>query len=274
MARDNDAPPQEDAGSAPERGADFVEAVARGLSILECYCDPLSVRQRGRLTLTDAAKLTGLTRGTARRLLLTLKDLHYLDSDGKHFWLTPKILGLSNAFMVPLGLGDASAAILQELTNELDESASVGILDDEAIVYIERVEVRRIYSSRIVSGTRLPAACSSIGRVLLSGLADENLANWLDTNGLEKMTTKTITNRKAFLMEIDRIRRQGYAIIDEELEIGIRSIAVPIVSETGRVVAALNSSTSTARHEVSELVENFLPRLKATARRLSRTMNW
>jgi IclR family transcriptional regulator, pca regulon regulatory protein len=88
------------------------------------------------------------------------------------------------------------------------------------------------------------------------------------------MTTKTITNRKAFLMEIDRIRRQGYAIIDEELEIGIRSIAVPIASETGRVVAALNSSTSTARHEVSELVENFLPRLKATARRLSRTMNW
>ncbi len=256
------------------QSSDFVEAVARGLSILECYSDPVSVRQRGRLTLTDAGKLTGLTRGTARRLLLTLKELHYLDSDGKHFWLTPKILGLANGFMTPLGLGDASAAILQELTQRVDESASVGILDEEEIVYIERVEVRRIYSSRIVNGTRLPAFCSSIGRVLLGGLSDSKLERWLDKYPLRPLTQHTITDRKAFVAEIERVRECGYAVIDEELEIGIRSIAVPIIGENGRVVAALNNSTSTARHSVEDLERDFLPELRLAAEKLSKTMNW
>jgi len=256
------------------RDSDFVEAVARGLSILECYHDPLSVRQRGRLTLTDAANLTGLSRGTARRLLLTLKALHYVDSDGKNFWLTPKVLGLSSAFMIPLGLGEASARILEELTKELDESASVGILDQDSIVYIERVEVRRIYSSRIVNGTRLPAAYSSLGRVLLAGLSDEALARWIETHGLRAMTDKAITDPGRFVREIDKVRNQGYAIIDEELEIGIRSIAVPIMNDKGRVFAALNSSTSTARHEVDELTSDFLPRLKLASEKLSSTMNW
>ncbi|MCE8472360.1 IclR family transcriptional regulator, partial [Rhodovulum sulfidophilum] len=167
----------------------------------------------------------------------------YVDTDGKFFWLTPKLVNLSRGFLMPLGVGEGSAAILKELTGKLDESASVGILDGEDIVYIERVEVRRIYSSRIVNGTRLPAACSSIGRVLLASLSDSDLHNWMRSYPLRRLTEKTITDPDAFWEEIRAIRTRGYAIIDEELEIGIRSIAVPIQSPNGRTMAALNGST-------------------------------
>ncbi|MBL3560604.1 IclR family transcriptional regulator domain-containing protein [Rhodovulum sulfidophilum] len=256
------------------RRSDFVSAVGRAMSVLECFTSDEAIRQRGRLTLTDAAKLTDLSRGTARRLLLTLAEIHYVDTDGKFFWLTPKLVNLSRGFLMPLGVGEGSAAILKELTGKLDESASVGILDGEDIVYIERVEVRRIYSSRIVNGTRLPAACSSIGRVLLASLSDSDLHNWMRSYPLRRLTEKTITDPDAFWDEIRAIRIRGYAIIDEELEIGIRSIAVPIQSPNGRTMAALNGSTISARHSVEDLREAFLPELLDASRKLSGTMGW
>jgi len=257
-----------------ERRSDFVSAVGRAMSILECFTTEEAVRQRGRMTLTDAAKLTDLSRGTARRLLLTLKELHYVDTDGKVFWLTPKLINLSRGFLMPLGVGEGSSAILNALTETLDESASVGILDGSEIIYIERVEVRRIYSSRIVNGTRLPAACSSIGRVLLAALSDQDLHNWMQSNHLKAMTPKTIVDPKAFWDEIGRVRAQGYAVIDEELEIGIRSIAVPITSPSGRTMAALNASTISARHATEDLERDFLPELLKAAEALSGTMGW
>ncbi|MGA0539552.1 IclR family transcriptional regulator domain-containing protein [Neotabrizicola sp. VNH66] len=265
---------ERDGQAGEARSTDFVEALARGLRVLESFTLPAAEPQRGRMTLTDVGRLTGLTRGTARRLLLTLRDMHYVDTDGKLFWLTPRVLRLAEGFRMPIGLGDRAAALLHELTREINESASVAMLEGESIVYIERVEVRRIYSSRIVNGTRLPAACSSIGRALLANLSTEQLEIWLDRYPLPKMTETTITERPAFLAEIARIRAQGYAIIDEELEIGIRSIAVPIVSPAGRVVAALNASTSTARHSVDDLREVFLPQLRKTASALADNMDW
>lgn len=256
------------------RASDYVEAVARGLSVLECFTSDAARRQKGRLTLTDAARLTNLSRGTARRLLLTLKALHYVDSDGKFFWLTPKLVNLSQGFLMPLGLGDDSSAILSILTQKLDESASVGVLDGSEIIYVERVEVRRIYSSRIVSGSRLPAACSSIGRVLLATLGDAELESWLNAYPLQRFTPKTKVGRQEFLAEIARVREQGYAIADEELEIGIRSIAVPIVSPSGRVSSAVNTSTVTARRSVEDMRRDFLPELRIAAERLAQTMAW
>jgi len=256
------------------RSSDYVEALARGLGILECFTSAAAQRRQGRLTLTDAAKLTDLSRGTARRLLLTLKTLHYVDSDGKFFWLTPKLINVARGFLMPLGLGEESNAILHSLTQKLDESASVGILNGSEIVYVDRVEVRRIYSSRIVSGTRLPASCTSIGRVLLGSLSDAELSNWLDAYPLQKLTDKTLVDRREFIAEIARVRAQGYAIIDEEMEIGIRSIGVPIVSPGGRISAALNSSTMSARRSVQELKQDFLPELLASSARLSQTMGW
>lgn len=265
---------EEDEAGGAARRSDFVSAVGRAMSILESFTSDEAVRQRGRLTLTDAAKLTDLSRGTARRLLLTLAEIHYVDTDGKYFWLTPKLINLSRGFLMPLGVGEGSAAILKALTTKLDESASVGILDGEDIVYIERVEVRRIYSSRIVNGTRLPAACSSIGRVLLASLSDNDLHNWLRSYPLKALTEKTITDTDRFWQEIETVRNQGYAVIDEELEIGIRSISVPIQSPNGRTMAALNASTISARHTVDDLQQDFLPELLEASQKLSGTMSW
>lgn len=265
---------ENDETETDKRRPDFVSAVGRAMSILECFTSDEAVRQRGRLTLTEAAKLTDLSRGTARRLLLTLAEIHYVDTDGKVFWLTPKLINLTRGYLMPLGVGEGSAAILKALTSKLDESASVGILDGGDIVYLERVEVRRIYSSRITNGTRLPAACTSIGRALLASLSDNDLHNWLRSYPLAQLTEKTITNHDLFWQEIRRIREQGFAIIDEELEIGIRSIAVPIVSPNGRTMAALNASTISARHEVDDLRNDFLPELVKAAQVLSGTMGW
>lgn len=255
-------------------GSDFVSAVARAMAVLECFTTEAASRQQGRLTLTDAARLTDLSRGTARRLLLTLSALHYVDTDGKFFWLTPKMVNLSRGFILPLGLGESSRAVLIQLTQALDESASIGILDGPEIVYVERVEVRRIYSSRIANGTRLPAAASSIGRVLLARMSDDELNRWLDNYPLAAHTPKSITDRSAFCAEIDKVRRQGYALCDEQLELGIRSIAVPIASKDGRVNSALNTSTIPQRHSVEELESTFLPKLKAASIELSHTMAW
>lgn len=265
-------------GSEPVEGqgktTDFVEALARGMRVLESFTLPEAEAQRGRMTLTEVGKLTGLTRGTARRLLLTLREMHYVDSDGKYFWLTPRVLRLAEGFRMPIGLGDRALALLQALTHTINESASVAILEGDSVVYIERVEVRRIYSSRIVNGTRLPASCSSIGRILLANLPPAQLEIWLDRYPLQKMTPKTIVNRTEFKAEMNRIRKQGFALVDEELEIGIRSIAVPIGTSFGRIVAAMNASTSTARHSAEDLRDIFLPELLRTAEELSRSMDW
>lgn len=257
-----------------QRGPDFVEAIARGFRVLESFIQEGAQKQRGRLTLTDAARLTDLTRGTTRRLLLTLKAIHYVDSDGKYFWLTPKVLSLSAGFLMPLGLGERSSGILHALTGKLDESASVAILDADEIVYVERVEVRRLFSSRIVSGTRLPASCSSIGRVLLAELPPSLFENWLLRYPPKRLTQHTKTDPAELRAEIEKVRQQKYAIIDEELEIGIRSIAVPIVGRSGRVFAAMNASTSTARHSVDDLHDRFLPELRKAAAELGDTMDW
>lgn len=253
---------------------EFVSAVGRAMDILECFTTEESVRHQGRLTLTDVAKITGLTRGTSRRLLLTLKQINYVDTDGKMFWLTPKLINLSRGFLVPNSLGEESARVLEKLTRSLDESSSVGMLDGGEIVYIERVEVRRIYSSSITNGTRLPAACSSIGRVLLAALSDKDLHNWLQLYKLDAFTKKTITDPIKFWDEIVKIRSQGFAINDEELEIGIRSIAVPIMSPSGRTIAALNASTISARYMKEDLIEHFLPKLIETSRELAVTVGW
>lgn len=265
--------PQTAEPAAP-RSTDHVEAVGRAMAILESFTTELARKQQGRLTLTDAAKLTDLSRGTARRLLLTLKTLQYVDFDGKFFWLTPKMVNVSRGFLMPLGLGDESRTILQALSEKVNESTSVGVLNNAEIIYVDRIEVRRIYSSRIAAGTRLPASCTSIGRILLASMSESDLRHWLDAYPLQAMTPKTITDPQEFMAEIARIRAQGYAVIDEELETGIRSIAVPIISPNGRIAAALNSSTSTARNSVNDLKRVFLPELLASAARLSQTMGW
>jgi IclR family pca regulon transcriptional regulator len=226
------------------------------------------------MTLTEVAARTGLSRGTARRLLLTLRALSYIDTDGRLFWLTPKVLNFSNAYLMPLGLGDAAKAVIKGLTERLNESSSIGVLDGPDVVYVARIEVRRLYSSGIDVGTRLPAHCSSLGRMLLASLPDERLAQWLAQHPLQARTPKTITDPDRFREELAKVRRQRFALIDEELEVGIRSVAVPIVGQSGRTFAALNASASTARVGLDTLADAFVPRMHDAARALSAIMNW
>ena len=251
------------------RPPDFVEALARGLAVMSSFG-----RERDGITLTEVAKRTGLSRGTARRLLHTLRTLDYVGSDGKLFWLTPKVFGFSAAYLARLGLGESGKAVLREVTERLKESSSIAVLDGAEVVYVARLEMGRLYSSRIDVGTRLPAHCSSLGQVLLAHLAPDDLDAWLRNHPLTAATARTVTDSAAFRDKLDVVRRQGFTVVDGELEIGIRSIAVPIRTPGGRFLAALNASTSSARVPLATLRRSFLPVLQEAAGRIGQTMDW
>lgn len=259
---------------APRRDPDHVEALARGLEVLGALSGAAHAETRGRLTLSEVAAATGLSRGTARRLLLTLKGRRFVDSDGKRFWLSPKVLNFSNGYLDRLGLGDASAALLRGVSAALDESVSIGVLDGADIVYVARVEVRRIYATRLEVGARLPASCSALGRVLLAGLAPEALDQWLDRHPLPAMTPRTVADPAALRAELDRVRAEGCAVIDEEVQVGIRSCAVPILGRGGRVLAALAVSVSSGRAGPDRLRAHHVPLLRKTAPALAAGMDW
>jgi IclR family pca regulon transcriptional regulator len=245
---------------APGRGPDFVTALERGLAVLETFG-----RGRERLTLTQVATYTKLSRGTARRFLLTLVELQFLATDGKIFWLTPKVLNLSHGYMTSFGRGEVARPVLQSVSAKFQESCSMAVLEGPDVVYVARVEARRVFSSRIDVGTRLPAHCSSLGRVLLAALAEEQFEAWMARHELAAWTERTITDPERFRARIQEVRRARHAIIDGEMELGSRSIAVPIVNRLGVTVAALNIGTSAARVSLDQLRRTFLPVLRDAA---------
>jgi len=256
------AGPREGGGTAPQ-GRDFVNALERGLAVLATFG-----RGRERMTLSHVAEATGLSRGTARRLLLTLSQLNYLASDGKLFWLTPKVLNLGQGYLASFGRGEVATATIRGISEKLDESCSMAVLDGPDVVYVARAERQRVFSSRIDIGTRLPAHCSSLGRVLLAGLGEAELDAWIARHPLRAFTERTLTDPEKFRARIQEVRRLRYAIIDGELEIGSRSIAVPIIDRAGRTCAALNIGTSSARTSLEQLRRRFLPVLREAAQQI------
>lgn len=249
---------------AAARGGDFVTALERGLSVLGSFG-----RGRERLTLSQVAQLTGLSRGTARRFLLTLVELQFLASDGKLFWLTPKVLDLGQGYLSSYGRGDVARPILQSVSAKFNDSCSLAVLQGADVVYVARVEARRVFSSRIEVGSRLPAHCSSLGRVLLAALDDAQLDAWLARHQpLSAWTERTITDPDKLRLRLQDVRKQRHAIIDGELEIGSRSIAVPVINRHGDTVAALNIGSSTARVSLEQLRRSFLPVLREASAQL------
>ncbi len=220
------------------------------------------------MTLSQVATLTALSRGTARRFLFTLQALGYVASDGKLFWLTPKVLLLAKAYLSGDGLAECARPMIRRVTEQLGESSSLAVLDGADIVYIARVETRRIFSSGLDVGARLPAYCSSLGRVLLAALEPEALELWLRDHRLEPLTARTITDPDRLRTKLQEVRQQDYAVIDGEIEIGIRSIAVPVVNPQGRTLAALNVGTLAARVSLDQMRRDFLPVLRAAAREI------
>jgi IclR family pca regulon transcriptional regulator len=237
---------------------------AKGLSVLEAFG-----RERERLTIAEVSRLTGLDRATSRRCLLTLERLGYATHDGKTFALTVRVLSLGNAYLATTPLPDQLQPFLDRLATAIQESCSCSVLDGTEIVYLARAAQRRVMSIGLGVGSRLPAYCASMGRVLLAALPDEQVTAVLERSLIRPLTPRTLTDRAALMAEIARVRAQGYAIIDEELEIGLRSLAVPIRNGAGRVVAALNTGVQTSRVSVERLQAEILPALLDIQRQLA-----
>ena len=259
-------PPPGGSPAAQQAQSDFVRALAKGLAVIEAF-DARSPS----MTLSEVARKTGLSRGTARRLLHTLVELGYAGFDGKHFGLQPRALNLGFAYLHSRSLWQLGQPYMVELVERVHESCSIAVLDGSEIVYVARVPTAaRIMSINLGIGTRLPAFATSMGRVLLAGLPAEEVKQLLEqASPLPKYTPKTISDPGVLLREIDLVRRQGWALVDQELETGLRSIAAPIVDGGTRVVAALNIGTHASRWPIQKLTQEVLPLLKQTAASIS-----
>lgn len=247
---------------------DFVNSLARGLAVLSCFG-----RGKKKLTLTQVAELTNLTRGTARRFLLTLCKLGYVATDEKYFWLTHRVLKFSSNYLATFGLGDAAYRHIQFLTDSLGETSSMSVLDENEIVYVARVEKYQIYSQRIEVGTRLPAHSTSMGIVLLSGYSDAELDAWLGRHDLYRFTPKTVVDKRKLKKMVQQCRTDGWAVNDGTLEVGVRSMSVPIRNHDGNVIAALNVVSRAAVMPIENMVENYLPQLRDTAKQIGYELN-
>lgn len=239
---------------------DHVGSLARGLSVMEI----LAAHPDG-LTLTEMADRASLTRAGARRFLLTLVASGYAIQDGRMFRLSPRLITLARTWLAGSSLWTYAEPFMREVSLALNESCSAAVLADEDVVYVARIAGARIVSVGLHVGTRLPALWTSMGRVLLSDLPNEELERFLSRAKLGANTEHSATDRSVLADQIAKARQDGYAIVDQELEIGLRSIAVPVRDRNGRIVAAINISTQSARTSLVQMKREFLPRLKQAA---------
>jgi IclR family pca regulon transcriptional regulator len=242
---------------------DFVSSLARGLEVIKAFD-----QQSPMMTLSDIARKTGLTRASARRFLLTLEKLGYVHNDSKYFELTAKVLELGYAYLSSLALSDLAAPYMEEIVREVQESCSASVLVGDEIVYIARIPTSRIMSVSLNIGTKLPAFCTSMGRVLLSALSDAEIKVLLKKTTVTKRTQYTITDKEELLTIIRGVRRDGFAMVDQELELGLRSIAVPVVDRRGAVRASINISAHASRAAAEEMKGRYLQVLRGAAKKI------
>ncbi|MGH8445085.1 MAG: IclR family transcriptional regulator domain-containing protein [Solimonas sp.] len=257
------------ASAAAEIGAfngdpNFMTSLARGLAVLQAF----DVRQRS-LTVSQVSQATGIPRAAARRCLYTLQKLGYVAEEHAHYSLRPKVLTLGFAHLSSRPLAVAAQPVLDRCRDRLHESCSLAVLDGGEVYYQARAETSRIMSIALHVGTRLPAYCTSMGRVLLAHLPPAELERYLGRTVLHPRTMRTVTSTARLREILDAVRRNGYAVVDQELELGLRSIAVPVFDRDGQVVASINTGTQAARTPLRDLTQLFLPELRAAAAELS-----
>lgn len=248
----------------PARTGDFVRSFERGLAVIRAFG-----AETPRLTLSDVARSTGLTRAAARRFLLTLAELGYVHNDGRYFSLRPRILDLGHAYLSTLGLDEVAAPHMERLVADVRESSSIAVLDGDDIVYVVRVPTKRIMTVAIAVGTRFPAYATSMGRVLLAGLPPAERDAYLERVELAVLTTHTVTDRERLRAVLEQVAAAGYAVVDQELEEGLRSVAVGIVDAAGAVMGAINVSVHASRASLDDLRDEILPKLRETAARIN-----
>ncbi len=252
-----------DDGRADGRAGEFVQSLERGLAVLRAFTPA-----RSQLTLTEVARATGLTRAAARRFLLTLVDLGYVTNDGREFALRPRVLELGYAYLAGLTLPAVAQAHLEALVERVNESSSISVLDGDDIVYVARCPTQRILTAAIAVGTRLPADCTAMGRVLLAARPRAELDAYLARVPLVARTARTCTDSAVLRSTLERVAADGYALVDQELEDGLVSIAVPIRDAAGTVTAACNLSANALRVDGATLERDVLPDLRATTARI------
>ncbi|MBV9078271.1 MAG: helix-turn-helix domain-containing protein [Methylobacteriaceae bacterium] len=244
-------------------GPDFSEALARGLRVLTAFD-----ATRRQMSLSDVAKVVELPRATVRRALYTLARLGYVEEDGRLFRLAPQVLGLASAYLASNGMSAVLQRAVEGIATRLGESCSAAILDGQEIVFVARAGPTRLLGAGIDIGYRLPAYCSSMGRALLAGLDAAELTAFLERTRLAAITPHTITDRRRLREAIRRDGAQGYSLVEEEVEIGFRSVAVPVRRYDGRVACALNAGAPVDRVAAERLRAEFLPVLREVAAEL------
>jgi IclR family pca regulon transcriptional regulator len=260
---------ESDAAAVEHRkpGDTYVQSFARGLSVIRSFSASAPSQ-----TLTEVAHRTGLTRAGARRILLTLEGLGYVDSHGRQFQLTPKILDLGFAYLSSLPLWNLAEPVMEALVAEVKESCSAAVLDGTDIVYVLRVPTHKIMSINLGIGSRLPAYCTSMGRMLLSALPDDELDTRLRSAGPTRRTDRTETDIENLKALVAQARRQGWCLVNQELEEGLVSLSAPLTDRSGRMLAAMNISGQYNRTPPAYMLEHFLPRLLSAARTISKML--
>ncbi len=247
--------------AAFEGNPDFVLSLARGLRIIESF----EGHSEG-LSVAEISRHTGLSRAAIRRVLITLELLGYVEAAGRVYRLRHRILRLGLSYLSSSSLFAIAQATVQTIADEVDESSTLCVLDNDEVFCVAGVVRKRIMRPGFTTGRRLPAYCSALGRVLLAGLPENEFMDYVDRVERKPLTRKTIVGRREFIEEVQRVRCAGFSVIDDELELGVRAIAVPVLSSQGRVVAALSIGTQSSRISVREMQTRFLPLLKEHAR--------
>lgn len=246
---------------------EFMTTLAKGLAVLGAFG-----RQRPTMTLSEAAQIADLSRAAARRVLRTLTVLGYVEQNGRAFSLSPRIFDLGSAYLSSQSWVDRTVPLLRELSERMGESCSAAILQGTEIVYVARIPAQRIMSTAISVGSRLPAFHTALGRSQLGFLDKAEIWRRLMSLKVEAYTPYTITDAQALFDRVCADHDQGFAIIDEELERGLRALAVPIVDPSGQVIAAINLSTHSTRTTRNEMRERFLPALRQIASQVSQAV--
>jgi IclR family pca regulon transcriptional regulator len=247
-----------------QRPREQMGGFAKGLRVIEAFG-----AARPRLAIADIARVTGLDRATARRCLLTLAEAGYATHDGKFFELTPRVLRLGHAYLEAAPLPALLQPVLEQVSQATGESSSASVLEGAEITYIARASRRRIMSITLSPGSRLPAYCASMGRVLLAARPEAEALAVLAASPRPALTPFTKVTTEALIAELRHVRARDYATIDQELEMGLRSIAVPVRDRAGRTLAAINIGTQAARVSLDEMVAQYLPALRQASARLA-----
>ena len=250
-----------------EQGRDYVRSLARGLAVLSAFD-----AERPMLSLAAIAGCTGLSRAAVRRLMLTLRHLGYVRALGREYALSPRVLELGFGCLGSLRLTDLAQPLIEQLAQRVNHSCSMAVLDGRSIVYVLRVPVRRVMTVALGVGARLPAYATSMGRVLLAGMPPASLDAWLADCRPARHTPHTVTDPRRLRRIAQNVRAQGYSYVEQELELGLCSIAVPVCDRDGRVVAALNAGMPYHAGASQHALDDVLPELRATATAIERCL--